>query len=164
MIGREEGQQRFSGGAAAPGESRFRRPSDVLLVVVGLRLAWAAQRVVDTPLPTLAARLARTRWLPRDVTPARAVCAASRACRLLRRLVGTRDTCLIRSLVAGALLADQDQVELCVGFRPGEEPSNPVDGHAWITMAGEPVAPDVGLADADYSELLRLPMRRRKAL
>ena len=73
-----------------------------------------------------------------------------------RRWFGGVDTCLTRSLVLGGLLAGRGEVELNVGFRPGErEPA--VDGHAWVTVDGRPVGNDGRLAEERYTRVIAVP-------
>ena len=63
--------------------------------------------------------------------------AAQRACSRWARWFGGLDTCLTRSLVAGALLAGSHEVVLHVGFRPTDRGAEAVDGHAWLVVDGE---------------------------
>jgi hypothetical protein len=82
--------------------------------------------------------------------------AAGRSTSRWARWFGGLDTCLTRSLVAGSLLAGRGEVVLQVGFRPGEA-EQVVDGHAWITMDGEPVGPDGQLAEERYERVMSIP-------
>jgi hypothetical protein len=82
--------------------------------------------------------------------------ATARAVSRWRRWFGGLDTCLIRSLVLGGLLAGQGDVRLNIGFRPGEEKSA-LDGHAWVTVDGSAVGPDGDLEGGRYTRVLTVP-------
>jgi len=69
------------------------------------------------------------------------------------------DTCLIRSLVLGGLLAGRGEVMLNIGFRPGEEEPS-VDGHAGVTVDGRPVGADGDLARERYTRVLTVLVSR----
>jgi hypothetical protein len=121
-----------------------------VLLVLAMPLAWRAQRVIDTPLRELVAGLPRPRgWPVRD--PERIAIAAGRASGTWWRWCGGINSCLTRSLVAGAMLADQGDVVLHVGFRPGD---GVVDGHAWITIGGVPVGADGLMAEQRFSRIV----------
>ena len=105
-----------------------------MLAARAFRLARAAQAVRLAPVPDVAERLARMRGWPRPSAPDAAMVAAARACSRLARWGGGLDTCLVRSLVAGALLADRARVILHIGFRPAAAAGGPADGHAWLTV------------------------------
>ena len=82
-----------------------------------------------------------------------------RALPLARRAqrFGGLDSCLTRSLVAGAMLSEAHDVVLHVGFRPGTE-EVPLDGHAWLTVDGgrlDAIAPDD--VDHPYAGILEIP-------
>jgi hypothetical protein len=147
---------------AAP-ESAARSPGDLLLFVHALRLAWMARNVgYSRPVARLVDDLNALPLLPREVEPAAAVRAASRACVRLHRWAGGLDSCLTRSLVAGALLSDRDEVLLHLGLvPPGEERDNAV-GHAWLSVSGEIVEPKSSHDSSEFPEMLRLTMRRRR--
>ena len=86
--------------------------------------------------------------------------AAQRACNRWGRWFGGINTCLTRSLVAGALLAGGHEVVLHVGFRPTDRGPEAVDGHAWLVVDGE-VVELTGLDHEHgepYSTTLRLTM------
>jgi len=106
--------------------------------------------------------LVRTRPLPRDVGAGEAARAAGRACSRMKRWAGGLDSCLTRSLVAGALLADQPDVVLHVGFRePRTAPLH--EGHAWVTLGDRNVTnPTDGEHQGPFTEALQLPLRRRE--
>jgi hypothetical protein len=123
---------------------------EVLLFLRALPVASAAQRVRSEPLPRVVAAV-RARAIGGGVSdPAAAVRAAQRACGRWARWFGGLDTCLTRSLVAGALLAGRREVVLHVGFRPSEAGAAAVDGHAWLRVDGE-VVESTGL-DHDHGE------------
>ena len=85
--------------------------------------------------------------------------ATARATARWARWFGGLDTCLIRSLVLGSMLADRQDVALVIGFRPGVEDAA-VDGHAWVAVAGRAVGPDGSLAQDEYSRLIAVPFTR----
>jgi len=49
---------------------------------------------------------------------------------------GLLNTCLTRSLVAGAMLSDARDVCLHVGFKVPHNSLDLIDGHAWLTRSG----------------------------
>jgi hypothetical protein len=134
---------------------RFRELGDLILFVRALPLARRAQAVLRLPLPEVVAAMAAAGGRENRVRKVRV--AAGRACSRYGRWFGGLDSCLTRSLVAGALLSSTHDVVLHVGFRPGEaEP--PADGHAWLTVNGERIdvaPPDTGAGT--YDEVLRFP-------
>lgn len=109
---------------------------EVLLFARSLPLARVAQAVKTTPLPEVVERLGVRRG---EVSVDDAVRAAQRACGRWARWFGGLDSCLTRSLVAGALLAGDREVVLHVGFRPGEAGVEAADGHAWLVVDGETI-------------------------
>ena len=133
---------------------------EVVLFVRALPLARVAQVVKVEPLPKVVERMgARGRGIAVDD----ALRASQRACNRWARWFGGIDTCLTRSLVAGALLAGSHEVVLHVGFRPTDRGAGAVDGHAWLMVDGEPVEP-TGLDrehEAPYETTLALPMGGR---
>jgi hypothetical protein len=58
--------------------------------------------------------------------------------------------------VLGGLLAGRGEVVLNIGFRPGEEEPT-LDGHAWVTVDGNPVGADGGLSKERYTRVLAVP-------
>jgi hypothetical protein len=92
----------------------------------------------------------------------RAQCAAARSCRILSRFAGTLDTCLTRSLVAGALLADRAGVELHVGFKATTGRQALFGGHAWITIDGKSANNEYQSEnrESSYVEVVSVPMCR----
>lgn len=106
-------------------------------------------------------RLLAARGLPERVDPADAVWAAARTGRLGRLLAGRRDTCLLRSLVAGALVADTPGVAVRIGFRRPWATGDLLDGHAWLSVADRaltPAEPD----DVAFEEVVALPLERAR--
>lgn len=93
----------------------------------------------------MASRLLALGSLPRGVDPDAAWVAAARGSRYRSRWRGGLDTCLVRALVAGTMVADRDGVVLHVGFRPDPCGVARVDGHAWVSVDGRtwglPAAP-----------------------
>jgi hypothetical protein len=143
-------------------ESRF-NPVDLALFVRAMGLARLAQRATSVPLPKLVAEMSRRRRGSRRHSADRLSRATVRATSRWSRWFGGFDTCLVRSLVLGALLADRTGVALNIGFRPGEDQSS-VDGHAWVTIDGSPVGPDGNRATGHYSRLLAVPFGDRERI
>jgi hypothetical protein len=54
------------------------------------------------------------------------------------------------------MLAGRGDVQLNIGFRPGEE-KPAVDGHAWVTVDGSAVGADGDLAGERYTRVLTVP-------
>ena len=132
---------------------------EVVLFVRALPVAMAAQAVRTEPLPAVVAAV-RARAIGSGVSdPKAAVRAAQRACGRWARWFGGLDSCLTRSLVAGALLAGRHEVVLHVGFRPTQQGADAVDGHAWLVVDGTAV--ELTGLDArpgePYSSSLQLP-------
>jgi hypothetical protein len=99
--------------------------------------------------------------LPRGLGPDAAHRATVRACRRAARWLGLRDTCLVRSLVVGALLSDRDDVHVHVGFAPGPAGGRVLEGHAWVTVAGQVVGgPDAAMTGQGATTELSIPVRR----
>jgi len=131
-------------------------PVDLALFIRAMALARHAQRASSVPLPALVAEMSRRSGGCRRHSADRLGRATERATSRWSRWCGGFDTCLVRSLVLGALLADRGGVALNIGFKPGEdEPS--VDGHAWVTIQGSPVGPDGSRATEHYRRLLAVP-------
>ena len=107
---------------------------DLVLLTLALPVAWKARTVRNRSIEDVAAELSRQPSFFKPVDVRRAQRAAARACRILSRFTGTLDTCLTRSLVAGALLAHRAGVELPVGFKAMTGRDALFEGHAWITM------------------------------
>jgi hypothetical protein len=134
--------------------------ADIVWFVGALPFARVAQAVRTDPLTEVVASLGSRTLGGGRVKPDRAVRAAQRACSRYARWFGGLDTCLTRSLVAGALLAGSHEVVLHVGFRPSAVGAEAVDGHAWLVVDGE-VVESTGLEEeheAPYSSTLEIPM------
>lgn len=132
-----------------------------MLFLHGLRAARVARTVRSRPIEEVIDRLCRLPWLATTADPQRAALAARRSCARLARWAGGLDSCLTRSLVAGSLLRHLDSVVLEVGFRPGRE-SQPVEGHAWLTVGGAVVeaSPEDRQADEPYAVVRRFDFRQ----
>jgi hypothetical protein len=134
--------------------------AEVVLFVRAMPIAMAAQEVREKPLPRVLDRVRAAAGRAAVDQPVMAVRAAQRACSRWARWFGGIDTCLTRSLVAGALLAKRHEVVLHVGFRPTQQGAEAVDGHAWLVVDG--VAVELtGLDErggAPYESTLQLPM------
>jgi hypothetical protein len=137
-------------------EPRYRGVRDLLLFASALPLARWAQRVRDTRLPDVVAEMARRGPRSPEIAADRLAWAAGRATARWARWFGGLDTCLTRSLVTGSLLSGHGEVVLHLGFRPGEA-DDAVDGHAWITLNGEPVGADGHLAEERYERTMSIP-------
>ena len=137
---------------------------EVWLFAHALRLARISCRVDREPLPRIVARLSKIRGLPRLNDTEAAKQAARRACARMTPWFGALDSCLVRSLVTGALLASEAEVELNIGFRPDASAPSRVAGHAWITRDGRVVDDGEGGSmpghETTYQSTLRLPMAR----
>lgn len=138
---------------------------EIGLLLHALRLARRAQRVTSTAVPVVADELCRSRWLPRNVDEAAAHNAAVRASSWLARRSRSLDTCLVRSLVTGALLSDRPDVKVYVGLAAvdGGAVNGPsVEGHAWVAVNGEAVpGPEASALDGrTLSEVVAIPLRR----
>jgi hypothetical protein len=143
-------------------KGKVMRPSvrEVLLFLRAMPVAMAAQEVRERPLPRVLERVRRMAGRVAVAEPDEAVRAAQRACGRWARWFGGLDSCLTRSLVAGAMLAGRHEVVLHVGFRPTQQGAAAVDGHAWLEVDGEAVEL-TGLDERHeepYSSSLQLPM------
>ncbi len=134
-------------------------PVDILLFLSALKLARRAQRVRRVPVPDVVEDIAARSGGGRDYPVPRVELAAVRAANRWRRWFGGFDTCLIRSLVLGGLLANRGEVMLNIGFRPGEDQPS-IDGHAWVTVDGNRVGADGDLAKERYTRVLTVPFLR----
>jgi hypothetical protein len=132
---------------------------DALLFVRAFRLAGRAQGIRKIPVSEVVAEIARRggggRGYPRD----RVEVAVERATGGWRRWFAGLDTCLTRSLVLGGMLAGSGDVVLNIGFRP-DGGGRTVDGHAWVTLDGDPVGPDQGLSGESYTRVLAVAFHR----
>ena len=136
-----------------------------MLTLEALRLARTVQGIRTHPLPRVIDNVARKCVLRQADVP-RTLLAVSRAGSRSKRWFGWMNTCLTRSVVAGAMLAERRHVVLCVGFRPGAG-QGPADGHAWLTVDG--VTTDGSLItghEGPYETVLEIPIEggRREGL
>ena len=139
---------------APPVAGRFHSPADVRWFLAALRRGRLVRRRLGEPLSGTIATLAA--MAPeRPPAPEVAWVASARASGRLRRLAGGPDTCLVRALIAGSLLAARGDVRLHLGFRPGEAGAA-ADGHAWIAGAGFELGRDAA-AGPEYEPVLSLP-------
>jgi len=134
-------------------------PIDLLLFLRALGLARRAQRVSAESINRVVEDMTRRGGGNRRYSVDRLAQATARATARWARWFGGLDTCLIRSLVLGSMLADREDVALVIGFRPGVEDAA-VDGHAWVTVAGRAVGSDGILAQNDYSRMTAVPFTR----
>lgn len=118
-----------------------------------LWLACLAQGVRGGNLQEIATRACALPLLPCQIVPDLALRGAARGCRVVSWFGGL-NSCLARSLVAGALLSDQVRVLLHIGFRDGC--TDPLSGHAWLSLNGAALE-----SGADrFVEVLQLEMSR----
>jgi len=130
------------------------------LLTSAWRLHGAAQRLAsDESLPATRAAMLAQPHLPIGATPRDALWAARWAARLRRRLLGQLDTCLVRSLVAGVLVADGPAVVVRVGVRRPATDCGLLNAHAWLTVADREIFTTAESAD-HFEEVLVLPMER----
>lgn len=109
---------------------RHRTAADIRWFLAALRRARIVRRRLTLPLhDTILALAALAPAHP--PSPEIAWIASVRASGRARRVAGGPDTCLVRALIAGSLLAARGDVRLHLGFRPGS-PGSPADGHAWL--------------------------------
>jgi hypothetical protein len=133
---------------------RFRAPADVRWFLVAVRRAWLVRRRLDLPLRETIETLAAL-GPAKPPSPDVAWIAAVRAAGRVKRLAGAPDTCLVRALIAGSLLAARGDVRLHLGYRPGQ-PDRPVDGHAWLAGADFELGRD-SAAGPPHEPALTLP-------
>lgn len=138
---------------------RWRTPLDVLLLLAALPRARLAQRVRSIDPRDLVQEMTGGAWTL-GAAPERVATAAARATARWERWFGGLDTCLTRSLVLGSMLAERGEVVLHIGFRPSGG-DRPVDGHAWVTLDGQPVGADAEAAGESYSRVLDVVFARR---
>jgi hypothetical protein len=132
---------------------RFLTLPDVVLFARAFRLAGRAQRIRTVPIVDVVEDVVRRGGGGRRYPPDRVAVAAERATLRRRRWFDDLDTCLTRSLVLGGMLAGSGKVVLNIGFRP-DDGGKTVDGHAWVTVDGDPVGPDRELAGKSYTQVL----------
>ena len=135
--------------------SRF-NPVDIALFLSAMSLARRAQRVRQVPVPEVVEDIASRGGGGHSHPISRVDLAAARASRKWHQWFGGLDTCLVRSLVFGGLLAGRGEVMLNIGFRPGDE-DHAIDGHAWMSVDGRPVGTDGDLARERYTRVLTVP-------
>ncbi len=135
---------------------------EIVLFLRALRLVRLAQQVSTRPVDQVARRMTELSWLPRNLSPRAAGVAADRAGRWWSRLTTGRNSCLIRTLVTGAMLADRPGVVLHVGFRPSTGNGVLHDGHAWLTVDGRdmPEGSSATGPGEPYTESLAIPLAR----
>lgn len=132
------------------------RPADLAAFLKALALARRAQRVASRPLPDVVVEMTKIGGRPGSLSIERLTRATARATSRWAKWSGGRDTCLVRSLVLGALLAGRGRAVLTVGFRSGDDATTP-DGHAWLTLDGRPVGSDASLIANEYARLVEVP-------
>lgn len=118
------------------------------------RLVWSARSLFKgEPVLTVLERLQRLSGASGELDPYRAHCATLRAARGLERL-GLPNTCLLRSMVLGTLLAGHPDTLIHLGFelRPRAR------GHAWVSVNGRVIpGPSAACIDgAPCDDLVRL--------
>jgi len=132
---------------------------DLALFARVLPLVARAQRVRTVPIRELVADLGRRGGGMTGYPVDRLSLAAERATRRWTVWFDGMNTCLVRSLALGAMLADRGDVVLNLGFRPGDDPEPRLAGHAWITVDGHPVGSDGELAGNCFTRVLEVPYR-----
>jgi len=137
-----------------PRTRRFRTPADVRWFLEALRRARLVRRRLALPLPDTIAALA-TLAPSHPPSPEVAWVAAVRASSRTRQVAGGPDTCLVRALIAGSLLAARGDVRLHLGFRPGQT-GDPANGHAWLAGAGFELGRE-GAPGPGYDPALTVP-------
>jgi hypothetical protein len=131
-------------------------PVDIALFLRALVIARHAEKVKKLPVPEVVSVITGPPGGFSNHRFDRLDLASRRAVALRRRWLGGIDTCLVRSLVLGGMLRGNGEVELCIGFRPGDK-ELPLDGHAWVTVDGRPVGRDGALAREGYTRVLTVP-------
>jgi hypothetical protein len=128
-----------------------------------LRLGLTAQRITHgVPLEEVIETLLAKSRIPAGVDSQEAATAAARAGRRLEFL-GRLNSCLIRTLIAGTLLSDRDDLTLRIGVQKDVERRDKVGGHAWLTLGTQILPhPDEALTpDGEpYLVMASFPMRR----
>jgi hypothetical protein len=132
---------------------------DLALFVRVLPLVARAQRVRTVPIQDLVADLSGRGSGVGGFPVDRLAVAAERAAGRWSAWFGGMNTCLVRSLVLGAVLADRGGVVLNVGFRQGDDPEPRLAGHAWVTVNGRPVGADGDPAGICFTRVLEVPYR-----
>lgn len=132
-------------------------PIELALVVRALPLARRAQRVRTVPIHTVVQDLCSRGGGSKKLSVERLARAAARACARWQAWFGGANTCLVRSLVLGALLSDREEVVLNLGFRAGDDSRPELAGHAWVTVGGQAAGSDGHLAENRYTRVLEIP-------
>ncbi len=131
------------------------------LLVAAWRLHARAERLAaGASWEETRSRLLSTRFLPTGSSPTDAAWAATWAVRVGRRLLGRRDTCLLRALVAGTLVADRPDVTVRVGVHRPWSTGDLLDAHAWLTVAGRAVGVDRDRDRVVFEEVAALRLER----
>jgi hypothetical protein len=128
-----------------------------MLFAKALPLARRAQRVQTVPIRAVVEDLYTRGGGLTEVSADRLARAAERATARWASWFGGINTCLVRSLVLGALLAGRREVVLNVGFLPGDDAEPGLAGHAWVTVGGRPVGGDADDAENSYTRVLEIP-------
>ena len=136
--------------------SRF-NPVELALFLRALPLARRAQRVRAVPIHIVVEDLCHRGGGLTAFPVDRLARAADRASDRWHAWFGGLNTCLVRSLVLGSLLAGRGEVVLNLGFRPGDQAEPDLAGHAWVTVGGQPVGGDGQLAETRYTRVLEIP-------
>lgn len=144
-----------------PRQRRSRTLADLGWFLVALRRARLVRRRLAQPLPDTVATLAALAPA-HPPSPEVAWVAAVRASGRARQIAGGMDTCLVRALIAGSLLAARGDVRLHVGFRPGQ-PGNPADGHAWLAGTDFELGRE-GTPGPEYDPALTVPFPSPRSL
>lgn len=132
-------------------------PLDIALFVRALPLVRHAQRVRTVSIQAVVDDLGRCGGNLDMFSVERLARAGERACRRWSSWFGGLNTCLVRSLVLGALLAGRGEVVLNLGFRPGDDSDPGLAGHAWVTLDGRPVGGDGPRPETRYTRVLEIP-------
>lgn len=130
--------------------------TDLALFFRALLLARRAQKVQSHPIPWVVADMAGRGGGGGRHDAERSTLAALRATNRWSRWFGGINTCLVRSLVIGAMLEGSGRIVLHIGFRPGETEMS-IDGHAWVTVDDRALGIDGQCRAQPYSRVLAIP-------
>lgn len=127
------------------------------LWVGALRFTRAAQQIRHASISTVSHNLLLLGNPGLDVGPQEVSRVVTRVVGLLGRLPGWLDSCLVRTLVAAALLASRHRVVLHIGF--AGTGSSELDGHAWLSVDGcvVPLGESIGQLGR-FEKVLDLPV------